>query len=83
METGNHTLGARGYELNTNMLFCWVQNIRMTKMEMSIQKKFPSFYKRRIPSQKPNMNAHIESFNKVFEDDCLSKCHFETYKEAS
>ncbi len=28
------------------------------------------------------MNAHIESFHKIFEDDCLSRYEFETYKEA-
>lgn len=28
------------------------------------------------------MNAHIESFHRVFEDDCLSRWQFETYAEA-
>jgi putative transposase len=36
----------------------------------------------RIPPRTPNMNAHIESFHRVFEDDCLSRWQFETYGEA-
>ena len=28
------------------------------------------------------MNAHIESFHRIFEDDCLSRWQFETYTEA-
>ena len=36
----------------------------------------------RIPPRTPNMNAHIESFHRVFEDDCLSRWQFETYEEA-
>ncbi|MFD1360826.1 IS3 family transposase [Lentibacillus salinarum] len=28
------------------------------------------------------MNAHIESFHRILEDNCLSGCEFETYGEA-
>ena len=28
------------------------------------------------------MNAHIESFHRIFEDDCLSRYQFETYAKA-
>ena len=36
----------------------------------------------RIPPKTPNMNAHIESFHRILEDDCLSRLQFETYEEA-
>lgn len=36
----------------------------------------------RIPPKTPNMNAHIESFHRIFEDDCLSRWQFETYAQA-
>jgi len=36
----------------------------------------------RIPPKTPNMNAHIESFHRILEDDCLSRWQFETYAEA-
>ena len=36
----------------------------------------------RIPPKTPNMNAHIESFHRVMEDDCMSRYEFETYGEA-
>lgn len=36
----------------------------------------------RIPPKTPNMNAHIESFHRILEDDCLSRFQFETYGEA-
>ena len=36
----------------------------------------------RIPPRTPNMNAHIESFHRIFEDDCLSRWQFETYAQA-
>lgn len=36
----------------------------------------------RIPPKTPNMNAHIESFHRVFEDDRLSKMEFENYAQA-
>ncbi|WP_172968356.1 integrase core domain-containing protein [Weizmannia acidilactici] len=36
----------------------------------------------RIPPKTPNMNAHIESFLRIFEDDCLSRWQFESYTEA-
>lgn len=36
----------------------------------------------RIPPKTPNMNAHIESFHRIMEDDCLSGREFETYGEA-
>lgn len=36
----------------------------------------------RIPPRTPNMNAHIESFHRILEDECLSRFQFETYEEA-
>ncbi|MFC8638725.1 IS3 family transposase [Heyndrickxia sporothermodurans] len=36
----------------------------------------------RIPPKTPNMNAHIESFHRIFEDDCLSRWQYETYAQA-
>jgi putative transposase len=36
----------------------------------------------RIPPRTPNMNAHIESFHRLLEDDSLSKMEFEHYAQA-
>jgi len=36
----------------------------------------------RIPPRTPNMNAHIESFHRILQDDCLNKYEFQTYGEA-
>jgi putative transposase len=36
----------------------------------------------RIPPKTPNMNAHIESFHRIMEDDCFSRFQFGTYEEA-
>lgn len=36
----------------------------------------------RIPPKTPNMNAHIESFHRLLEDECLSRYEFESYKQA-
>ena len=36
----------------------------------------------RIPPKTPNMNAHIKSFHRLLEDDCLSRYEFATYTEA-
>ena len=36
----------------------------------------------RIPPRTPNMNAHIESFHRILEDDCLSRNEFESYTQA-
>ncbi|MGV3467371.1 MAG: IS3 family transposase [Heyndrickxia sp.] len=36
----------------------------------------------RIPPRTPNMNAHIESFHRILEDECMGQNQFETYKEA-
>jgi len=36
----------------------------------------------RIPVKTPNKNAHIESFNAILEDECLSRYEFQTYEEA-
>jgi len=33
----------------------------------------------RIPQKTPNMNAHIESFHRLLEDDCLSRHEFDSY----
>ncbi|WP_198003952.1 integrase core domain-containing protein [Thermosinus carboxydivorans] len=36
----------------------------------------------RIPPKTPNMNAHIEAFHRLLEDECLSRHEFESYQEA-
>lgn len=36
----------------------------------------------RIPVKTPNKNAHIESFHRILEDDCLKKHEFQSYTEA-
>jgi len=36
----------------------------------------------RIPVKTPNKNAHIESFHRIFEDECLGTDEFRTYGEA-
>jgi len=36
----------------------------------------------RIPCRTPNLNAHIESFHRILEDDCLSRYEFQSYEEA-
>ncbi|RBW67269.1 integrase core domain-containing protein [Bacillus taeanensis] len=36
----------------------------------------------RIPPRTPNMNAHIEAFHRILEDECLSRYEFQSYEEA-
>lgn len=36
----------------------------------------------RIPPRTPNMNAHIESFHRILQDDCLFRYDFATYGKA-
>jgi len=36
----------------------------------------------RIPCRTPNKNAHIESFNAILENECLSRHEFQSYAEA-
>lgn len=36
----------------------------------------------RIPCRTPNLNAHIESFHRILEDECLSRQEFQSYEEA-
>ena len=36
----------------------------------------------RIPFKTPNKNAHIESFHRLLEDECLSRYEFQSYTEA-
>ncbi|MGG2093438.1 integrase core domain-containing protein [Bacillus sp. S13(2024)] len=36
----------------------------------------------RIPPKTPNMNAHINSFHRLLEYECLKRCMFQTYAEA-
>jgi putative transposase len=36
----------------------------------------------RIPPRTPNMNAHIESFHRILQDDCLCRYDFGSYSEA-
>lgn len=37
----------------------------------------------RIPVKTPNMNAHIESFHYILEDECYSRYEFSSFKEVS
>jgi putative transposase len=39
-------------------------------------------YHERIPSRTPNKNAHIESFHRIFEDECIGVYEFNSYKDA-
>jgi len=36
----------------------------------------------RIPCRTPNLNAHIESFHRILEDECLGRYEFQSYEEA-
>ena len=36
----------------------------------------------RIPVNSPNLNAYIESFHSILEDECYSRHEFETFQEA-
>jgi len=36
----------------------------------------------RIPFKSPNLNAHIEAYHSILEDECLSRYEFNTYEEA-
>lgn len=36
----------------------------------------------RIPINTPNMNAYIESFHSILEDECYSRYDFNTFAEA-
>ena len=37
---------------------------------------------RRIPCSAPNMNALIEAFHRILEDECLAVCEFDAFEEA-
>lgn len=39
-------------------------------------------YHERIPNKTPNKNAHIESFHRIFQDECLGVYEFNSYKDA-
>jgi transposase InsO family protein len=39
-------------------------------------------YHERIPSRTPNKNAHIESFHRIFQDECIGVYEFERYQDA-
>ncbi|WP_257722839.1 integrase core domain-containing protein [Anoxybacillus sp. B2M1] len=36
----------------------------------------------RIPPRTPNMNAHIEAFHRLLEEECLGRMVFDRYEEA-
>jgi len=36
----------------------------------------------RIPFKTPNLNAHIEAFHAILEEECLSRYEFSSYAEA-
>lgn len=42
-----------------------------------------NIYHERIPSRTPNKNAHIESFHRIFDDECIGVYEFDSYKNAS
>ena len=37
---------------------------------------------KRIPVKAPNENAHVESFHRILEDECLKINEFKSYAEA-
>lgn len=39
-------------------------------------------YHERIPSRTPNKNAHIESFHRIFQDECIGVYEFSNFKDA-
>ncbi|MBE0068267.1 MULTISPECIES: integrase core domain-containing protein [Clostridia] len=39
-------------------------------------------YHERIPSRTPNKNAHIESFHRILQDECIGVYEFQSYKDA-
>ena len=39
-------------------------------------------YHERIPNRTPNKNAHIESFHRIFQDECIGVYEFASYKDA-
>lgn len=39
-------------------------------------------YHERIPSRTPNKNAHIESFHRILQDECIGVYEFKSYKDA-
>lgn len=39
-------------------------------------------YHERIPNRTPNKNAHIESFHRILQDECIGVYEFESYKDA-
>lgn len=39
-------------------------------------------YHERIPSRTPNKNAHIESFHRIFQDECIDVYEFKSYQQA-
>lgn len=41
-----------------------------------------NIYHERIPSRTPNKNAHIESFHRIFDDECIGVYEFDSYKDA-
>ena len=47
----------------------------MTCRELSMEHE-------RIPFKTPNLNAHIESFHSILEEECLSRHEFSSYAEA-
>lgn len=50
-------------------------NFEETCLELGIEHE-------RIPNKTPNKNAHIESFHRIMEDECLFRWEFENYGEA-
>lgn len=39
-------------------------------------------YHERIPNKTPNKNAHIESFHRIFQDECIGAYRFESFEGA-
>lgn len=65
-----------------------VPKIRTDNGPQFIAKEFEEFCSsnglihQRIPVKTPNMNAHIESFHSILEDECYSRNEWSSFKEA-
>jgi len=53
----------------------------IAKLFEEVCRKFGIVHER-IPVRTPNLNAHIEAFHSILEDDCYSRHQFRSYAEA-
>lgn len=49
---------------------------------MGCKSAVPKIEHERIPVKTPNKNAHVESFHRILEDECLKINEFQNYAEA-